>query len=88
MDNLRNVLKESGQQPVDLGGKALILPHGGRVLGLYPRDDNFGDFGEIEYHSPALGATGQNVVHDENSVWAVAGPADVLQEMVNQLVRI
>ena len=36
MKELARCLREGGHQPVELDGKALVLPFGGRVLGLYP----------------------------------------------------
>jgi hypothetical protein len=39
MQDLQTVLHTAGHAPIELGGKILVLPFGGRVIGLYPRPD-------------------------------------------------
>jgi hypothetical protein len=49
---LADVLKKAGRQPVCLGDKALILPFGARVLGLYPKEDLNVFYVQQELESP------------------------------------
>lgn len=39
MNPMLSTLQEIGQEPVNLGGRVLVLPFGGRIIGLYPRED-------------------------------------------------
>ena len=54
MSNLQTALHAAGQSPIDLGGKLLVLPFGGRVLGLFPCPEV-----NALWVNPALGDAGR-----------------------------
>lgn len=60
----------------------------GHVEQVYVDDGNFGNFGEIEYHSPALGTNGHNIINDENNIWALTGSAAELQKIADKLTQV
>jgi hypothetical protein len=45
----------------------------GHVQQIYVDDGALGGFGELEYHSPAIGSAGEQSVTDCSEVWAFAG---------------
>jgi hypothetical protein len=46
----------------------------GYAIQCYNDDGNLGSFGELEYHTPAIGAgTGMTAYQDRSQVWAFAG---------------
>jgi hypothetical protein len=46
----------------------------GYAIQCYNDDGNLGSFGEMEYHTPAIGAgTGMTAYQDRSQVWAFAG---------------
>lgn len=59
----------------------------GHVEQVYVDDGALGGFGEIEYHSPALGKEGADMGCDENRVWAFAGSADALGLLFDRFVE-
>jgi len=56
----------------------------GHMQQVYVDDGNLGGFGEMEYHAPAL-APGKSVT-DRGEVWAFAGPAHVLEDLLEKIL--
>ncbi len=48
---------------------------------------HLGAFGELEYHTPAIGGrTGQNSYRDSSQLWAFSGPPDQIRAIAGQLL--
>lgn len=58
----------------------------GHTQQIYVDDGALGGFGEMEYHSPALEAGTRERVTDRQSVWAFAGPAEALSDILERLL--
>ena len=63
------------------------LSETGHMQQVYVDDGGLGGFGELEYHTPAIGRVEGTEVGDKSSVWTFAGPAEVLREISQQLIR-
>jgi len=51
----------------------------GYAVQCYNDDGNLGDFGEIEYHSPAIDASHARNHVDCSQVWAFRGPEESIK---------
>lgn len=59
----------------------------GYVEQIFVDDDTYGGFGELEFHSPALGRAGATAEEDESRVWAFAGPVDRLRPILDHFIE-
>lgn len=58
----------------------------GHAEQFYVDDGTFGGFGELEYHTPALERGARDSVSDRGEVWAFAGPAGNLKDLLDALL--
>ena len=59
----------------------------GYMQQIYVDDGNFGGFGELEHHSPAIGEqNGEDAVRDRSQVWAFSGPAEAISTLRDNLL--
>ena len=59
----------------------------GYIHQIYVDDGNFGGFGELEHHSPAIGEqNGESAVRDRSQVWAFSGSAEAIAPLRNDLL--
>ena len=59
----------------------------GYAIQCYNDDGNLGSFGEIEYHTPAIGAgTGMTAYQDRSQVWAFAGKEQDINRVCQYLL--
>ena len=61
----------------------------GYAIQCYNDDGNLGDFGELEYHSPAIGGdTGNTTYEDRSQVWAFLGCVELVDEVAQRLLGV
>jgi hypothetical protein len=61
----------------------------GHVIQCYNDDGQFGNFGELEYHSPAIGAaTGKSEYRDVSRIQIFTGPKSALRDLCAQQMDI
>ena len=59
------------------------------AIQCYNDDGNLGDFGELEYHSPAIGGdTGNTTYEDRSQVWAFLGRVELVDEVAQRLLGV
>ena len=57
----------------------------GHMQQVYVDDGALGGFGELEYHAPCLQRGARELVEDRAEVWAFAGPAEALRDLLNRV---
>jgi hypothetical protein len=59
----------------------------GHVQQFYVDDGQLGQFGEMEYHAPALGIRGRPQTTDVSETWAFAGPRRAIGAIAKDLIN-
>lgn len=59
----------------------------GYMQQVYVDDGALGGFGELEYHSPAIGGERQREIHDICEIWAFTGAENTLREIAKSLLE-
>ncbi len=78
--------------PVNPSGNYIDVPwddlsDSGYAVQCYNDDGKLGDFGELEYHSPAIGGSnGKNKCMDRSQVWAFKGNKERIKEILKVLI--
>ena len=58
----------------------------GYALQCYNDDGKLGDFGEVEYHSPAIGIRRNNECIDQSQVWGFKGNKQQIKKILKMLI--
>ena len=59
----------------------------GYIQQAYVDNGDLGGFGELEYHSPAIGGpSGRDEVTDRSELWAFAGPPEAISEVTQAIL--
>ena len=60
----------------------------GYMTEIYVDDGQYGSFGELEYHSPALEiGKGETEVDDSSETWGFTGPAEAIRELCGTIIQ-